>query len=945
MQSHSHDHALPAPASARPETPKYKLRLKQPAYWNTPNPAMEEQLLASWHETDLAATLQAARRGKPPFWLLDGPPYANGDAHLGHLLNKVLKDVHARYASACGHAVTWRAGWDCHGLPLELAVEKRHGAGAKNEPVTFVQQCRAEAMRWQDLQAQSTARTGVMADLEQPWLTMDPPREAAALDLLLNLWKSDLLVERHSPVHWCPACQSALAASELEKTTKERTEVFFTVPFAPASSAALAAFARSHGAAWPDGQLHLMSWTTTPWTLWANAGFGHPEDGAVTVATLSTGVNVLVAVMARNRLLHDYPSMFSDPGYAFDGALDFEQLAALSLSALSPLTDLAAPLMPASFASEREGSGFVHLAPAFGPDDFVLHETAGVRLDCHVGPNGRLHNVAHGVPMPAALQGATLEVGTAVSCELLTRAGRLVHLELNVVETNMCWRHKKPVFYRASQQWALDLHKPFDGCPEGLAQRATAALDRTVFLPDDKAKAPLALMMATRRFWTLSRDRLWGLPLPFFRHETSDALHPDTAALWSELVRRVRTDGVEAWQAFDAPAGYRKTTQSVDVWFDSGAAWYSASELGRSEADLVVEGQDQTRGWFLSSFLLHAFRSPLPPFNKVMTHRFVVDENGMKFSKSKGGTPDPRPLFARHGADVFRLWVCSQHVGDEMKWSKTSLRQATQDAKDWRSFLRFQLANMVDDAGAPCPTVMRPLDLLALHKLSAVQTEWRTLMGAGRFNHALTCLSQFRQWASSEWFDLSKRTLYCANDGDPDLMSVQWALRECFLQCAQMLATVMPFACEEAYLAWPGHPMSSLFLHELAHGENEAPQQETDDLLAWRRQLLPLVERARGLVAKGTPVCLAFQGQHDACREGQLRALFPGCFVLQGDNGSALAQWEEERGDAAWVRAGSTHPDAAPQRCDRCRGFFRKVAAANSLCVQCRGEMAAPSRA
>ena len=950
MPSQLHDQARRAPVAARPKGTKYDLRLKQPAYWNTPNPAIEEHLLACWNQNDLAGKLQAARRGKPAFWLLDGPPYANGDAHLGHLLNKVLKDVHARYASTCGHAVTWRAGWDCHGLPLELAVEKRHGARAKEDPGAFLRQCREEASSWKDLQARSTARTGVLADLKKPWLTMDPEREAAALDLLLNMWQAGLLVERHSPVHWCPACQSALAASELEKTTKERTEVFFSVPLSSDSSAALAAFACSSGAPWPAGQLHLMSWTTTPWTLWANAGFGHPEDGALTVARLSTGVSVLVAVMARNRLLHDYPDMFSDPGFAFDGAVDFAQLPALSLSAVSPLTNLAAPLLAASFASEQEGSGFVHLAPAFGPDDFVLHETDGVRLDCHVGPNGRLQNVAHGVEMPDALQGATLEAGSAVSCDLLRQAGRLVHMEQNVVETNMCWRHKKPVFYRASQQWALDLHKPFDGCPEGLAQRATAALEQTVFLPDEKAKAPLALMMATRRFWTLSRDRLWGLPLPFFRHEVSDELHPDTAAMWAELVRRVKTEGVECWQSFTTPAGYKKSSQSVDVWFDSGAAWHSASEHGRNEADLVVEGQDQTRGWFLSSFLLHAFYSPLPPFKKMMTHRFVVDENGMKFSKSKGGTPDPRPLFSQHGADVFRLWVCSQHVGDEMKWSKTSLQQATQDAKDWRSFLRFQLANMNDDATAPRPAVMRPLDLLALHKLAAVQREWRALMNSGRFNHALVCLSQFRQWASAEWFDLSKRTLYCANDGQADLQSVQWALRHVFLQCAQMLGTVMPFACEEAYLAWPGHPLSSLFLHVLDEGGDQAPQQETDELLAWRRLLLPLVERARGLVEKGTPVCLAFQGEHDQARERQLRELFPGCFVLQGADDDALERWEEERSEmvalqGAWVRAGSPRPGAGPQRCDRCRGFFRTVSADKGLCDQCAKELSGFDRA
>ncbi|NHZ98485.1 class I tRNA ligase family protein [Massilia sp. CCM 8734] len=943
--SPSHDHATvtpPAPTAVPTAVPQYALRLKQPAFWNTPNPAMEERLLAHWRATGQRQQVDAERQGQPRYWLLDGPPYANGNAHFGHLLNKTLKDVHVRYASACGHTVTWRAGWDCHGLPLELAVEKRHGPQAKQDALRFMRQCRDEATHWKDLQASAMSRLGLMAEMDQPWLTMDPAREAASLSLLQEMWQAGLLVERHSPVHWCPACRSALAASELEKTSKERMETFFSVPFAPASCEAMARRAREHGAAWPDGPLHLLSWTTTPWTLWANAGFGHPQAGALSVATLAGGMRVVLAVRARERLLRDYPAMFSHAGHEFDGALDFAGLRGLSLAAESPLTGLAAPLLAADFASESEGSGFVHLAPAFGPDDFALHETDGVRLDCHVGKDGRLMDVGD-VPMPAALQGATLEVASQVSCDLLAQAGRLVHMERKSVETNMCWRHKKAVFYRASGQWALDLHKGFDGCPEGLARRALAALDATVFLPDEKARAPLALMMSTRRFWTLSRDRLWGVPLPFFRHEASGELHPDTAAMWRELVERVRTDGVEAWQAFATPAGYTKSAQSVDVWFDAGAAWHSAAEEGGAQADMVVEGQDQTRGWFLSSFLLHAFKSPLPPFKKVMTHRFVVDEQGMKFSKEKGTAPDSGALFAHSGADVFRLWVCSQDVGDEMKWSGTSLKQATQDAKDWRSFLRFHLANMENQADAARPPALRELDRLALHKLQEARSQWHACMEGGRFYQALSCLAQFRQWASSEWFELSKRTLYCANDGSADLASAQWALRESFLLCVQMLATVMPFACEEAYLAWPGHPRVSLLLHALAAQDAppvmDAALRQAESMLAWRRSLQPLVERARALVDKGTPVCLAFGASADPLSEEQLRALFPGCFVLADDNADALDAWEAgPAGAAAPVRAGK--PAVRPHRCDRCRDYVRAALDNQGLCHQCAVEVA-----
>jgi isoleucyl-tRNA synthetase len=943
--------------SARPsvpvKAPKFNLRLKQPDYWNTPSPENEVTLLRHWSESHLTESLRSARFNGPSYWLLDGPPYANGDAHLGHLLNKTLKDVNARFANLTGHDVTWRSGWDTHGLPLELAVEKRKGPGAKEDAKQFMSQCREEASLWQKTQAESMSRVGLLSVMNSPWMTMDPQRESTSLNLLLDLWKSGLLVERHSPVHWCPACQSALAASELEKTTKDRLEAFFAAALTPTSTAALKEFAKANDRSWPEGSLSLLSWTTTPWTLWANAGFGYPLAGPVTVAKLASGHRVLLAVRARDRLATDFPTMFDDFGVEYDGAVDFADFSELSLAAWSPLTQLSSPLLPAPFASEVEGSGFVHLAPAFGPDDFVMHETQNVRLDCHVSKNGRLVNVEGGVEMPESLMGKTLDEASVASCAMLSASGMLVHEMVSKVETNMCWRHKKPVFYRASQQWALDLHMPFEGCMEGLAARATSALDATTFLPDEKAKTPLRTMLATRRFWTLSRDRLWGLPLPFFRHAETGVLHPDTEQMWESLVVRVKSDGVECWQLLDTPDGYVKSTQTVDVWFDSGAAWLSASENGRTEADLAVEGQDQTRGWFLSSFLLHAFKNPLPPFKAVMTHSFVVDEKGLKFSKSKGGTPDHKALFAKTGADVFRYWVCSQNVGEETKWSKTALQQASQDVKDWRSFLRFQLGNMASSPDAKQPEFVRPLDMLAMSKLSDLRTEYLKLMRAGRFNHALAGLTQFRQWASAEWFDLSKRTLYCAKSSDVQLQSAQWSLQQAFLLVSQMLSVFLPFATEEAYLAWPDHPQSSLFVHVLSEFNMVMTEDatQTQSLLVWRRSLLPLVEKARELVGKGTPVSLVLPEKlvalhaslgslsHDE-KESALREWFPGCFVRLSEDDSVLETFEKQTFDEGNVFAGKSKMHYQPYRCDRCRGYFSASLNSESLCKECESEMA-----
>lgn len=930
-------------AQSKVAAPKFDLRLNQPDFWNKVSPATEEKLLAHWAGTDVRAQVAAARAGADKFWLLDGPPYANGEAHLGHLLNKTLKDVNARFQSATGKDVVWRAGWDTHGLPLELAVEKRRGAGAKDEPVPFMAECRTEATTWQKVQADSMRRLGLMADLDMPWLTMEPAREAAALGLLKQLGDAQLLVERHSPVHWCPACQSALAASELEKTEKSRTEVFFTAVLTSQSLAHLAAYTDL-----PLSEVYVLSWTTTPWTVWANAAFAHPEQGAATLVTLTDGKVVLMATGARDVFVERYGHLVQDAGYENDSAVNFAELACLKLHAVSPMSQRVVPLLPAAFATATEGSGFVHVAPAFGPEDFDLYEAnpGQVTLECHVGPNGRLLGTDPEYPLTAALEGLTLEAATVASCEMLSNAGQLVLQLEATVEAQACWRHKKATFYRASPQWALDLHAPFEGCPEGLAARATAALDATRFVPDERAKSPLATMLATRRFWTLSRDRLWGLPLPFFRHEVSNELHPDTALFWEELVTRVRREGVEAWQSMTTPAGYRKTTQTVDVWFDSGAAWHSAAEEGCERPSLGVEGRDQTRGWFLSSFLLHAFKSEKPAFDTLMTHSFVVGEDGLKLSKSKGGTGGanamaPAAVFAEEGADAFRLWVAAQNVGDEARWGRTSLKQASQDLKDWRSFLRFMLANMAGEPVGEAPVDLLPLDQLALHKAACVRGEWHTHMAAGRFNQAMQVLNSFRLWASTDWFELNKRTLYCAHDGSNALKSTQWALQRVFDLFCHMLAPVVPFSAEEAYLAWPQHPDASVFVGVVPAWEAAATPaaREVEANLVWRRALLPLVEKARGLVEKGVPVALAFgRDVPQGFDEDVLREWFPNTFPRLGGRPDEFSAHvvDTEKG----VLAGRAAPAYSPVRCDRCRGYFPLAAVRVGLCGKCEDEMA-----
>lgn len=928
----------PATSAGANEKPNYKLRLNQPDFWNTPNPEMEEKLLSRWDTVKVNALVAHARENAPTYWLLDGPPYANGDAHLGHLLNKTLKDFNARFYSVLGQKVVWRAGWDCHGLPLELAVEKKNGPLSKTDTLSFMGACRAEASTWQSAQKTTMSRLGLLTNFESPWLTMDPQREAKALDLLRQLWVEGLLVERHSPVHWCPACQSALAASELEKMEKTRNEAYFAAELTSDSVARLHSLAPS---LMKFEKLHVLAWTTTPWTVFANTAFAYPETGSASVVSLKSGKNVLMSSQAKDNFVEKYPELLHESG-SVDNVLTFETLNDVLLEAVSPMSKRLSRLVSASFVSLTEGTGFVHVAPAFGPDDFELYEKENLPLVCHVSTGGRLVSTDENFgKLPDGFEGLTLEAASEATLAWLENEGSLVHTYAVSVEQQACWRHKKAVFYRASQQWALDLEKGFTGCDEGLAERAKKAVEDTVFLPDDRAKTPLLHMLATRRFWTLSRDRVWGLPLPFFRHKDTGALHPRTNELWVEVCNKVKVEGVEAWARQDTPEGYVKSTQVVDVWFDSGSAWYHANEQDLQAPDMGVEGRDQTRGWFLSSFLLHAFKSDKPAFKHLMTHSFVVGDDGKKLSKSSGGggaALDPKAVFNKEGADAFRLWVCAQNVGDEARWGKTALKQATQDVKDWRSFLRFMLANMQQLQNCEQPELTQ-MDKLALSKAAQARDAWVEHMKTGKFNQAMLELNAFRLWSSTEWFELAKRMLYCAKDGDKSLVSMQWALQEVFVLFTRMLAVVVPYAAEEAYLAWPNHPEESVFVGTLPLWSANCESMELKSALTWRKNLLPLVERARAYVEKGTPVTLAFESTKlpSQVTTDVLRDWFGTCYVDVNLPEEAFSEFlvDSDMG----VRAGKTTVTYQPYRCNRCRTYFGKPLSSNSLCEQCVLEM------
>lgn len=802
---------LDPPASPR----AFNLRLVQPDYWNKPDPAQDVR----WSQPASAASVSA-----PSFWLLDGPPYANGELHLGHVLNKCLKDAFARHRRALGRSPLWRAGWDCHGLPLELATQKRPGAPDRRAPA-FLSACREEARHWMVRQAQSFERLGTLADTKTPWTTMDPGREASAMRMLFELWESGLLVERHTPTHWCPACGSALAASELETTHSTKDSLLAWAGFDENS---LKTLLNSAGlGAEPAG---LVYWTTTPWTVPANVAFAMPQDAQSVLVRLPDGRLALLGSLSVPRVQKTLGAVLPELARFGNNVLD-----ALKLRARSPVGGSDVPVRQAPFAKADEGSGFVHVAPAFGPEDFEWAEARPdleLSLNCPMARDGKYDDAS------GAFAGLDRERARELALELLSGRGDALSHFSESGEAQACWRHGAPVFYRASRQWALDLDKPFSGAPAGLRGRASASLDAMKFLSSDKAKNALSKMLEGRRFWSLSRDRPWGLPLPFLRG-SNGTLSPLTRDWWLSALQAVESGGIEAYARMTPPEGLLKEGQCVDVWFDSGAAFETAAEAGFDRPDLVVEGADQTRGWFLSSMLLGAFRSAEPVFKSLACHGFVVDEKGRKLSKSLGNAPDTNKLFEEHGADALRLWSLSQTMGQDVVWSKKSFEHAKGELRDWRNFLRFLLAH-----AAPGPdTDSSDLTHLALRKAAEAREGWLDGFERGQPHAALAALAAFRRWASSSWFELSKRALYCQADGRrlAERKASLWLVLRLF---APMLSAFMSLSVEQALAVLSTSDPSWKHLPD-DHQFDSAAACRAESSLAWREEMHKKIEAER----------------------------------------------------------------------------------------------------
>ena len=638
-----------------------------------------------WQEGKLYERIRKAAHGRPKFVLHDGPPYANGDIHIGHALNKILKDMVVKSKALAGFDAPYVPGWDCHGLPIEHQVEKQHGKDV--EPNRFRKLCREYAQSQIERQRRDFIRLGVLGDWENPYRTMDFRVEADIIRALGRVHERGYLYQGAKPVHWCIECHSALAEAEVEY--EDRNSPAIDVAFEVDD---LRKLARPFGFTHIYEPAFAVIWTTTPWTLPANQAVTVHPDFHYNLVRTAKGLLVLAEDL-REACLQRYglqgEVMATASGRALEG-----------LELRHPFYARKVPIVLGEHVTLETGTGLVHTAPAHGLDDYVVGSRYNLPTDNPVDENGRF------LPSTEVVGGLSVWDANPVIVELLARNARLLKSDRITHSYPHCWRHKTPIIFRATRQWFIGMesnHAPGGG--PLLREVANQAVADTEFFPH-AGRARLASMVGNRPDWCVSRQRSWGVPMALFVHAETGELHPDTPALIERVAKHVEQQGIEGW--FDLSTEellgeqarhYRKVPDTVDVWFESGTT--HASVLARdpaltNPADLYLEGSDQHRGWFQASLLSGCAMNGRAPYRQVLTHGFVVDGQGRKMSKSLGNVIAPQEVSNSLGAEILRLWVASADYSGELSISQEILKRVVEMYRRIRNTLRFLLANVSD---------------------------------------------------------------------------------------------------------------------------------------------------------------------------------------------------------------------------------------------------------
>ena len=806
----------------------------------------EPQWVAAWQEKKLYTRIREACAGHPRFVLHDGPPYANGDIHIGHAVNKILKDIIIRSKTLAGFDAPYVPGWDCHGLPIEHQIEKLHGKQIPGDKVRELS--RAYAAEQVERQKKDFIRLGVLGEWDTPYLTMDFKTEANQIRALGKILEKGHLYQGLKPVNWCLDCGSALAEAEVEHEDKNSPaiDVAFEVHANHADKAAKA-----------FGLTHLRSpafaviWTTTPWTLPANeAVSAHPELDYDLIET-PKGALILAHELAEACLTR----------YGLEGKLlgSAKGAALEHLLLRHPFQDRDVNVICGTHVTVEAGTGLVHTAPAHGMDDYLVGKVYGLPVNNPVGDDGRFLGNTPALSV-SELAGKTVWEANPLVLQELEAKGRLLKSERLQHSYPHCWRHKTPIIFRATTQWFIGMEHKAKEDEATLRWTAERAVDETQFFPS-WGRARLEAMMKTRPDWCVSRQRNWGVPIPFFLHKETGALHPRTTEFIEAVAQRVEKAGIEAWFSLDAKellgdeAGqYRKMSDTLDVWFDSGATHWSVLRGSHAEqlaypADLYLEGSDQHRGWFQSSLLTGCAIDGRAPYKALLTHGFVVDGKGLKMSKSKGNVVAPQKVSDTLGADILRLWVAATDYSGELSISDEILKRVVESYRRIRNTLRFLLANTADfDAQKDmlAPEAWLEIDRYALARTREMQAQCQADYERYEFHRVVQTLQNFcSEDLGGFYLDILKDRLYTSGANSPARRAAQSALWHILQSFTRLMAPILTFTAEEIWQVQTGNSDDSVMLqtwHQLP-----APADEGRLLDKWSKLRGYRAEVTKGL--------------------------------------------------------------------------------------------------
>ena len=911
-------------------------------------PIKEPQILQNWQDIDIYKKLREARKDAPRFTLHDGPPYANGQLHIGHALNKILKDVVNRSQSMLGKNANYVPGWDCHGLPIEWKIEEQYRKKGKDKdavPVAeFRQECRDFAAHWLDVQSEEFQRLGVLGDWQNPYTTMAYAAEAKIAEELGRILMDGSLYRGAKPVMWSPVEKTALAEAEIEYEDHTSTTIYARFPVTHAAHAAL------EGAS-------VIIWTTTPWTMPANRAVAYGDDisyqvtevlaandgalcskGDVVVIADDLADSVITAIGASETKIRAHVM-----GREMAGSVAAHPMAGHGY-------DFDVPLLAGSHVTTEQGTGFVHIAPGHGVEDYELaHLKHGIAVPDTVGEDGVI------LPHLPVFGGMHVLRDNAKIAEIMAEHKGVIGISKLVHSYPHSWRSKAPLIYRNTAQWFVSMES------HGLRDIALGELAKTKFYPAAGQKR-LTSMIAQRPDWCLSRQRAWGVPLTIFAHkQTGEPLRDP--AVHARIVEAMKAEGADCWFMSDSsrflgddynPDDYEKITDILDVWFDSGSTHSFVLEDRddlESPADLYLEGSDQHRGWFHSSLLQSCATRARAPYKAVLTHGFVLDEQGRKMSKSLGNVVTPQKVMEQNGADILRLWVVSSDYYNDLRIGAEIIKRTTDNYRRFRNTLRYLLGALDGfDAGERLGYADMPeLEKWVLHRLASIDAAIREMTETYDFHGIFSELHQFcNSDLSAFYFEIRKDTLYCDNPDATARRACRTVMDEVFNRLTAWLAPILCFTTEEAWQSRHADINQSVHLRSYdpvpADWHNDAVAAKWAQIRKARQVVMSALETARndgkiGASLQATPTVYISAEMQAAFAGQDAASLFiTSSATLSSDTAPDGAFRLDAIDDVAVVVA-----VADGEKCARCWKITPEVTADVDICGRCQDVVSAQS--